>query len=69
MKNPPLAPQGLTMTNPKHGLADYDQAIRLDPKSARVRYFRGVAYTRKRQWDRAIADFEEGQRLAGNDRH
>src|SRR5262249_22517389 len=50
-------------------LADYDESLRLDPKSAWVHYCRGYARTRKGEWDRAIADFDEGKRLAGDDKN
>ncbi len=50
-------------------LADYDEAIRLDPKSPWVHSFRGLAHTRKRRWDRAIADHAKAKDLAGSDKH
>ena len=40
-------------------IADYDQAIRLDPKDAGSFNNRGYAYFSKREYDRAIADFDK----------
>jgi tetratricopeptide (TPR) repeat protein len=48
-------------------IADYDEAIRLDPKHANAFYNRGNAYTRKGDFDRAIADFSEAIRLNPKD--
>jgi tetratricopeptide (TPR) repeat protein len=39
-------------------IADFDQVIKLDPKFALSYYDRGVAYSRKANYDRAIADFD-----------
>ncbi len=44
-------------------LADYTQAIRLDPTSARAYTNRASAYARKRSWDLALADFNEAIKL------
>jgi lipoprotein NlpI len=44
-------------------LADYNEAIRLDPKYARAYNDRGVSYNVKRDYDRAIADFNAAIRL------
>jgi lipoprotein NlpI len=45
-------------------IADYTEAIRLDPKDALVAYNnRGNAYLAKGELDRAIADFDEAIRL------
>ncbi len=38
-------------------IADFDEAIRLQPKQADAYNNRGNAYSRKRQWSRAIADY------------
>jgi tetratricopeptide (TPR) repeat protein len=38
-------------------IAEYNEAIRLDPKCARVYPKRGVAYSKMGDFDRAIADF------------
>jgi lipoprotein NlpI len=46
-------------------IADYDEAIRLDPQSAVVFSTRGFAYFGKRDFDHAIADFNEAIRLDG----
>jgi tetratricopeptide (TPR) repeat protein len=40
-------------------IADYDEAIRLDPKSVIPLNGRGLAYQSKSQYDRAIADFDQ----------
>ena len=44
-------------------IADYTEAIRLDPKYANAYSNRGVAYSDKGDKDRAIADFTEAIRL------
>ena len=44
-------------------IADYTQAIRLNPKEATVHYNRGVAYGSKGEYDREIADCTEAIRL------
>src|SRR5882672_9868077 len=41
------------------GIADYTEAIRLDPKYPKAYYNRGVAYEAKGDHDRAIADYSE----------
>ena len=40
-------------------IADYDEAIRLDPKDAVAYSNRGIAYKDKGDYDRAIADYNE----------
>jgi lipoprotein NlpI len=42
-----------------HAIADYTQAIALDPKIAKAYNNRGVAYATKGDHDRAIADFTQ----------
>ena len=44
-------------------IADYNEAIRLDPKSRESLLNRGVAYRRQGRCDRAIADYNEAIRL------
>ena len=44
-------------------LADYDKAIRREPKYARAFNDRGALYGRKGDYDRAIADYNEAIRL------
>jgi tetratricopeptide (TPR) repeat protein len=44
-------------------IADYTEAIRLDPKLAIAYYERGVAYHALGDFDRAIADYTEAIRL------
>jgi tetratricopeptide (TPR) repeat protein len=44
-------------------IADYDQAIRLDPKHTAAYINRGVAWNDKGDLDRAIADYTEAIRL------
>ena len=44
-------------------IADYNEAIRLDPKSALAFRNRGIAYAYKGDHDRAIADYSEAIRL------
>jgi tetratricopeptide (TPR) repeat protein/tRNA A-37 threonylcarbamoyl transferase component Bud32 len=51
----------------ERALADYGQAIRLDPKDARGYGKRGIAYREKGDTDRALADFTEALRLDPKD--
>jgi len=44
-------------------LADYDEAIRLDPQDPLAYYNRGVARHGKHDYDRAIADYDQAIRL------
>ncbi len=46
-------------------IADFDQALRLDPDSTFALNNRGAAYARKGQYNEAIADFNEAIRLDG----
>jgi tetratricopeptide (TPR) repeat protein len=48
-------------------IADYTEAIRLDPKDGRVFNNRGFAYALKGEYDRAIADYNEAIRLNPKD--
>src|SRR5215510_9047323 len=43
----------------ERAIADYDQAIRLDPKNAVAYYNRGNAWWGKGDLDRAIADYDQ----------
>ncbi len=47
----------------ERAIADFNEAIRLDPKSAVTFHFRGLAYAAKQDYDRAIADYDEAIRL------
>ena len=44
-------------------IADYDQAIRLDPECAKAYNYRGGAYQAKLDFDRALTDYDEAIRL------
>ena len=44
-------------------LADYNQAIRFDPKSAKAHHNRGEVLREMKQLDKALADFNEAIRL------
>lgn len=48
----------------KEAMAVYNQAVRQDPKSARVYNLRGNAYRRAGQYHLAIDDYNEAIRLA-----
>ena len=56
--------------NDHRAIADYNEAIRLDPKSTLAFIGRGDAFTNKGDHDRALADYNEAVRLdptrAGN---
>jgi tetratricopeptide (TPR) repeat protein len=61
-----LVSQGNTDANAgdhDRAIADFNEAIRLDPKSAYSFYSRGLAYGRKGDFDRAIADYNEAIRI------
>ncbi len=51
---------------PARALADYDQAIKLDPKNASAFYNRGNSYRAKGDHDRAIDDYNEAIGLDPN---
>src|SRR5262245_38383663 len=44
-------------------IAEYDEAIRLDPRYADAYFARGYAWNEQKQFDRAIADYTEAIRL------
>jgi lipoprotein NlpI len=44
-------------------IADYDEAIRIDPKDANAFYNRGIAWLEKDNPDRAVADYNEAIRI------
>ena len=54
-------PTGATSTAP---LADYEQALKLDPKYALAYLNRGLLWHARKDYDRAIADFDQAIRLA-----
>ncbi len=45
-------------------LMQYDQAIKLDPNFREAYLDRGLMYKYKGQWDKAIADFDQGVKLS-----
>ena len=47
-------------------IAEYTEAIRLDPKVAEAYALRGCAYNKKGEHDKAIADYSQAIRLAPN---
>jgi tetratricopeptide (TPR) repeat protein len=47
-------------------IADYNEAIKLDPNYAPAFNGRGIAYGRKNEFDRAIADYNEAMKLDPN---
>jgi len=47
----------------ERAIADYSEAIKLDPKYVRAYGNRGILYARKGELDRAIADYSEAIRL------
>jgi lipoprotein NlpI len=58
--------RGLAWSDKKdydRAIADYTEAIRLNPQDAQAFYNRGVAWHFKKDYDRAIADYTEAIRL------
>jgi len=53
--------------NNDRAIADYSQAIKLNPKYVDAYNNRGLAYMHKQDYDRAIADFNQAIKLAPND--
>jgi tetratricopeptide (TPR) repeat protein len=51
------------MGNSDKAIADYEQALKLQPDYAKAYYNRGLAYYRKGDYDRAIADFTQALKL------
>ncbi len=45
-------------------IADFSEAIRLNPAEAAYHNSRGLCWNHKQEWDRALADFNEAIRLA-----
>src|SRR5579872_1001954 len=60
-----------TIWDEKHeydkAIADFDEAIRLDPQSSTAFRRRGHVWTDKQEYEKAIADFDEAVRLDPND--
>ena len=50
-----------------HAIADYTEAIRIEPNYVLALYSRGIAYFNKKDYDRAIADYTVSLRLAPGD--
>ncbi len=48
-------------------IADYNEAIRLDPKNAAAYTSRAFAWSQKNEYDKAIADYNEVIRLHPQD--
>jgi len=47
-------------------LADFDTAIKLDPKHVEAFYNRGLTRSHLKEWDKAVSDFDEAIRLDPN---
>ena len=60
---PPPTPTGASPTGGKGGydraIADFDEAIKLNPNDANAYYNRGLAYKKKGDKEQAIADFRK----------
>lgn len=52
----------------KREMADYDEAIRIDPKYAPPHFNRGVVFIKKKDYDQALADLNEAIRLGPAER-
>ncbi len=48
----------------ENAIADYTEAIRLNPRHAMAYFNRGIAYFRERQFNLAAADFKQSQQLS-----
>ena len=57
----------MTQGDLEGAIADFDEAIRLDPDYAIAFYNRGIARGEAGDLEGAIADVEQGSRLAPND--
>ena len=54
-----VAMRGRSRKNYDQAIADYDDAIRLDPGGSPVRYTgRGYAWSQKKDYEKAIADYD-----------
>ena len=53
-----------TRATTRNAVADFEQAIKLDPRFAAAYANRGTAYYDKREYNRAIADFDQAIRLS-----
>ena len=60
---PPTPPRHVDSTRLRRAIADYDQAIRLDPKDATAYNNRGSARYDRKEYDGAIADYDQAIRL------
>jgi len=58
--------RGEAARNYNKAIAEYSEAIRLNPDYAAAYHGRGVAYAEKRDYERAIADFTQAIRLSPN---
>ena len=64
---PPIHPKARTSTEASptedRAIADYTEAIRLDPKYAKAHFKRGNVYAEKAVYDTAIANYTEAIKL------
>jgi len=58
--------RGLGRSNPDMAIADYTQAIRLEPKLVAAYHNRGIAYANKGDYEKAIIDYNQAIQLDPN---
>ena len=58
-----MVPPGSLKKDYDKAIADYDEAIRLDPNCQTAYYNRGIVWEKKKDFNKAISDYNEAIRL------